>query len=241
MKKTTLISALLLLCLPHLLSAREGYHINLKMADMKDTMVYLVHYYGQARPHIFIADSAVFDKRGLAVFDCKKPDFVGGIYMILIKDKAQTNFEILLNKGDEISISALKSQLPDGITVKGSAENEGFKQYLEFVKRYAAEQKKLEEEYKSAITAADTASVRAKAVASAQARKKYTSDYAAAHRGTLPATVFNAMEVPEVPTGTHYLEDGTTKDSTYAYRYYKAHYWDGFNFKDDRLIYTPAI
>src|SRR5690606_30880134 len=27
--------------------------------------------------------------------------------------------------------------------------------------------------------------------------------------------------------------------SLFAYRYYKNHYWDGFNFKDDRLIHTP--
>jgi len=47
------------------------------------------------------------------------------------------------------------------------------------------------------------------------------------------------MEVPEVPEGPHYLEDGKTKDSTFAYHYYKAHYWDGWNFHDDRLIYTP--
>jgi len=47
------------------------------------------------------------------------------------------------------------------------------------------------------------------------------------------------MEVPEVPEGTHYLEDGKTKDTTFAYRYYKSHYWNGFDFKDDRLIFTP--
>src|SRR5207245_2045994 len=49
----------------------------------------------------------------------------------------------------------------------------------------------------------------------------------------------NAMELPEIPEGPHYLEDGITKDSTFPYKYYKGHYWDGFNFRDDRLIYTP--
>ena len=29
------------------------------------------------------------------------------------------------------------------------------------------------------------------------------------------------------------------KDSNFAYNYYKTHYWDHFNFKDDRIIHTP--
>ena len=57
--------------------------------------------------------------------------------------------------------------------------------------------------------------------------------------GTLLAGIFGGMEVPEVPEGPHYLEDGKTKDSTFAYRYYKGNFWNGFNFQDDRMIYTP--
>src|ERR1700744_2511773 len=104
MKKTTIIIALLLTAIAGNLYAREGYHINLKMPEMKDSMVYLVHYYGQNRPHIYIADSARFDSKGLAVFDSKNTDFTGGIYIMLLKDKEQTNFELLLNKGDEMTI-----------------------------------------------------------------------------------------------------------------------------------------
>jgi thiol-disulfide isomerase/thioredoxin len=46
------------------------------------------------------------------------------------------------------------------------------------------------------------------------------------------------LDVPQVPPGEHLLADGT-KDSLFAYNYYKDHYWDGFNFKDDRLMNTP--
>jgi thiol-disulfide isomerase/thioredoxin len=68
---------------------------------------------------------------------------------------------------------------------------------------------------------------------------KYRRDYVKDHPGALLSMVFNAMETPEIPEGPHFLADGVTKDSTFNYRYYKAHYWDGFNFQDDRLIYTP--
>ena len=45
--------------------------------------------------------------------------------------------------------------------------------------------------------------------------------------------------MPQVPEGPHYLEDGKTKDSSFAYNYYKEHFWDDFNFQDDRLIHAP--
>ena len=240
MNKIKIIIAMLFFAATQNVTAREGYHISLKMPDVSDTMVYLVHYYGQNRPHIYLTDSTRFDKKGLAVFDSKSADFTGGIYIILLKDKSQTNFEIILNKGDDITITASRRELPDGITIKGSPENDRFKKYEEFIKGYAADQKKLEEELKKAATASDTAAIRAGAVASAKARTKYTRDYARSYPNTILAEVFNAMEVPEVPEGPHYLEDGITKDSAFAYHYYKDHYWDGFNFQDDRLIYTPV-
>jgi peroxiredoxin len=43
-------------------------------------------------------------------------------------------------------------------------------------------------------------------------------------------------EVPEIPT----LPNGR-KDSTFGYRYYKEHFWDGTDFTDDRLLRTPVF
>jgi peroxiredoxin len=54
------------------------------------------------------------------------------------------------------------------------------------------------------------------------------------------ANIFNALETPVIPEGKHYLPDGTI-DSAFGYHYYKEHYWDKFNFKDERLIHTPIF
>jgi thiol-disulfide isomerase/thioredoxin len=43
-------------------------------------------------------------------------------------------------------------------------------------------------------------------------------------------------EVPEIPI----LANGR-KDSTFAYRYFKTHFWDGTDFTDDRLLRTPIF
>jgi len=159
--------------------------------------------------------------------------------MLLSNRKA--DFEFLLNKGDDFSMTATVSKLPEGIKFKNSPENERFQEYVSFLKDYADQNKKFEDRLKMAKSQADTAAVRKDAIAYAKKLTNYRREYVKANPHTLLSAIFNAMEIPEVPEGPHFLEDGVTKDSTFAYRYYKTHYWDGFNFQDDRLIYTPIF
>ncbi|MDR3680694.1 MAG: DUF5106 domain-containing protein [Flavipsychrobacter sp.] len=237
MKRITLF-ALLLSCMAQLSFARDGYHIQIKFTDTQDTMLYLAHYYGKPLPTIYKADSAHISKNGTVTLDSKEP-LVGGIYLILLSDK-KTYFEFLLNNGDDMSISADASKLPDGLKFKGSTENENFQSYVTFLKGYGEEQEKLKKEYQNAKTPADTANVRKKGTEEAEKLTKYRKSYIASHPNTLLASIFSALDVPQVPEGKHYLEDGTL-DSNFAYKYYKAHYWDGFNLQDDRLIHTPIF
>jgi thiol-disulfide isomerase/thioredoxin len=238
MKKTTLIAVLLFMAMASSSVARQGYRIHLKMPDVKDSVVFLAHYYGKSLPTIYKRDSARFDKNGNAEFVSTDSSFVGGIYMMLLSDH-KTYFEFLISAGEDISITAYVSKLPDGIKFKNSPENERFQDYVSFLKKYQAGQQALQKEYSESKTAEDSAAIRKKAIATSKDLTNYRRDYAKKYPNTLLSTIFNALEVPEVPTGDHFLEDGKTKDSTFAYKYYKKHFWDGFNFRDDRLIYTP--
>ena len=217
--------------------SNQAYHIRLKMADAKDSLVFLVHYYGKGGTTIYKSDSAMF-KNGVAEFRSKDSTFVGGSYMILMSDK-RSNFEFLLNRGDDITITALQSKLPEGIKFTNSPENEKFQDYQRHAKIYGEEQQGLVKELESAKTKADTADIRKRGGESAKVFADYRKKLVKENPGTLLANILRALEKPEVPEGDHFLEDGKTKDSTFAYRYYKAHYWDNFDFQDDRLIYTP--
>jgi len=54
------------------------------------------------------------------------------------------------------------------------------------------------------------------------------------------ATLFKALAEPEVPKYKDWpLNEEGKKDSSFPSLYYKSHYWDGYDFQDDRLIYTP--
>ena len=52
---------------------------------------------------------------------------------------------------------------------------------------------------------------------------------------SMMAALLNAMKEPPYPTKTPV----THQDSIDNYNFYKAHYWDGISFMDDRIIRTP--
>jgi|GEM_PF-30203 len=227
---------------------KVAYQIHMKVNNIKDpadSMVFLVHYFGKGLPTIYKRDSAKIDKKGNADFMAVDSTFVGGIYMMLFNDH-KTNFEFMLNYGDNFSIT---TTLPDtgvkGAQIetefKNSDENVRFKNYVDFLKTYGDNQQKFVKELAEAKTAADTSAVRKKATAASKELTAYRRDYVKKYPGTLLAQIFNALEVPEIPEGDHFLEDGKTKDSTFSYRYYKNHFWDGFDFTDERLIHTPLL
>ena len=218
--------------------AREGYHIRLKVPGVKDSMVYLVHYYGKPLPNIYKRDSARFDAHGVARFRSNDTGLVGGIYMMLLADRT-TYFEFLLNKGDNISITVDTKALPMGVRFKHSPENTRFEEYVAFLKGYGESQKAFQKELAATRTKSDSEAVKQRAMASAKDLAAYRNNYITRYPNTLLSAIFGALQTPEVPAGPHLLADGITRDSNFAYNYYKAHFWDGFNFQDDRLIHTP--
>ncbi len=218
------------------LYAANGYNIQIRFNNLKDSMVYLAHYFGEPLPTIYQIDSARFDKNGNATLKATDTT-LGGIYILLLSDK-QTYMEFLLNDGDNMQITADAKDLPGTAKFKNSPENDRFTEYVKYLQDYSQKQTQYKDELTKAKTKNDTLALSKKAGEEAKAVTAYRRDYVSKYPGTLLATIFNALEVPQVPEGKHLLADGTT-DSTFAYRYYKDHYWDKFNFKDDRLIHTP--
>ncbi len=238
MIKTRLVSlSIFLLSLPFVLGAQEsGYKLTLKVDQPPDSLVYLVHYFGKPLPTIYRVDSAYFDEQGKAVLS-RDSVVTGGIYMFLFGDR-KTYFEFLLNDGDEMEITVPVNDLPYGLKFRYSAENQRFIEYLKYMESYAKKHEAIMKGLESAATAEDTAAVMDQRTALTSSLHTYRKEYMSKYPGTLLASIFGALQMPQVPEGPHWDEQGNP-DSSFAYRYYKEHFWDGFNFRDDRLIYTP--
>jgi thiol-disulfide isomerase/thioredoxin len=216
--------------------AANGYNIQIKFNGVKDSLVYLAHYFGEPLPTIYQIDSARFDKNGNATLK-STDETLGGIYILLLSDK-QTYMEFLLNNGDNMQITADIKDLPATAAFKNAPENERFAAYVNHLLDYAKKQAKHTQDLATAKTKADTAAISKLAGDEAKEVTAYRRDYVTKYPGTLLANIFNALEVPQVPSGKHLLPNGAT-DSNFSYHYYKEHYWDKFDFKDDRLIHTP--
>ncbi|MBS1776747.1 MAG: DUF5106 domain-containing protein [Bacteroidetes bacterium] len=236
MKKCTILALLALTIMVQPLIAKDGYRIQLNLNGAKDSMVFLAHYYGKPLPTIYKTDSARIDKNGRAILQSKEYT-LGGIYILMLQDK-KTYLEFLLNNGDDFIINADVAKLPDGVTFKNSEENQHFQQYVNFLTGFSKKQEGLQQQLASAKTATDSTQIRNKIFSSGKDLINFRRDYVKRNPHSLLASIFGALEVPEIPEGDHFLPNGK-KDSLFAYHYYKQHYWDGFNFQDDRLINTP--
>ena len=58
----------------------------------------------------------------------------------MLLSNTRKDFEFLINKGDDISISATMAKLPEGVKFKNSPENDRFLEYVGYLKDYAKKQ-----------------------------------------------------------------------------------------------------
>ncbi len=238
MKNIKLLLLLALLGVSATAFSKQGYRIKVNLKNTQDTMIYLVHYFAEPLPKIYKSDSARVNKKGEALLE-SKDSVLGGIYMILPSDRA-SYFEFLLLNGADMTITADMKNLPYSVAIKGSDENTRFYEYVHFLKNFGAKQEAYKQELAKAKTTKDSNAIRERAGETSKELTAYRRNFVTRYPNTLLANIFNAMELPEVPTEKQYLFNGTL-DSNYGYNFYKNHYWDKFNFRDDRLIHTPIF
>jgi thiol-disulfide isomerase/thioredoxin len=142
-------------------------------------------------------------------------------------------FEMLVGKEQKFSVVADTAAL-EKISFTGSAENTSFKAYQEFMMHHG---RLLDELYRRRTGSSETDSLRLTAQIDSISKKvnTYRLNIIAKEPNSLLSTLLKAMKEPEVPLNP----EAQKRDSMYAYRYFKSHYWDGINLWDDRLTRTP--
>jgi len=220
------------------LARKDGYRIEVNFKqDVSDTFLYLAHYYAKP-PTIYKVDSARILNKRKAVIETKD-SVLGGIYVLLFENRSRY-VEFILNNGDELTVHVDTTHMPFNLSFGNSPENNRYVDYEKFLAGYGKKQQALMEELKKAKTAADTQSVRERSAKVGKELLAYRKDYIKKYPGTYLSKVFQAQTTPEVPEGKHYLPGTKTVDSNFTYNYYKTHYWDGFDFTDDRIMYAPV-
>jgi peroxiredoxin len=216
----------------------DGYSIKVTIKNLPEgTRCQLCYYYGEKQ---YIKDSAKANKKGEVIFEGKEK-LDQGVYLFVPGN--QTYFDFLVDGPQHFTLetdSARKDYI-NKMKVKGSTENELFFGYQRFMLKKQKDAEPLREQYKT-ITKDNKDSLKLiqdKLAAMGEEVKTFQKDLIKNNPTSFVTKFLKAMEEPEIPEAP-LLANGK-KDSTFAYRYYKAHYFDNFDLADDRMLRTPIF
>ncbi len=211
-----------------IITKAQGYHITLQ-CNYKAGLAYLTYYMGK---DILLQDSAVVSKTGRAIFKSKNK-LPGGIYVLVFPGKRLTT-DFLLDKDQNINITADTTKL-DKVQITGSPANVLFKEYQTMVSAKGKLLMAARKAYENAKTKQDSAKHEASYKKLSQELNSYREDIVKNKSTSMMAALLSAMRESPQPTKVPI----TRQDSIDNYNYYKAHYWDGITFLDDRIVRTP--
>jgi thiol-disulfide isomerase/thioredoxin len=198
-------------------------------SNYRSGIAYLTYHMGS---NYNIEDSAAINNQGTAIFKGKKV-LPGGIYAIVFPGK-RLIADFLVSKEQTINIAADSNDLIN-IKVTGSKENILFQQYQKVVAAKGGLLQNEKSAYATSKTAADSAVHETNYNKYNKELNDYRNNIIKNQPGSMMAVLLNAMKDPPYPSKVAI----TRQDSVDNYNYYKAHYWDGITFMDERIIRTP--
>lgn len=216
-----------------------GYKVTVEFEKpIKDKTVYLAHYFGKGMPTIYKLDSATVVDGNKAVFQ-RKDSILGGLHLVMYDANARF-FHLLLDNGYTVEA---KVDTGGKAHFSQNAINKDFEKNEKEMVAIQDQKTELRDQLKEAKKRSDSTRIEEKFKLLVEKEKASRRAYAAKNPGNLLSQIFNAMDSPDMPKDKdkHFLEDGKTVDSLYPLRYYKAHFWDKFDFTDNRLVKTALL
>jgi thiol-disulfide isomerase/thioredoxin len=212
--------------------AQEAYRIAFKIKNFRDSTAVLGHYYGNNQ--YVPKDTAKADKNGNLVFSGKKP-LPGGVYLLVLPGSKYV--EVLIGESN-FNMEFDTADVVKSMVVKGSQENQVFYDFQKFMSRKAEDASNYKDKVRSSN--ADTAAMaKAKLMELDKEIKTYRENLFTNQPKLFSVKVLKSALDPEVPEPP--LLPNGAKDSVFAYRYYKNHYFDNIDLSDDRMIRTPVF
>ncbi|HEX8516848.1 MAG TPA: redoxin domain-containing protein [Bacteroidia bacterium] len=215
----------------------EGYNIKVTAKGLKpESMCQLARYYGDKQ---YIVDSAKVNEKGEVIFKGAEK-WPQGIYLFVPPGKNKY-FDFVMDEGQHFSVEADTVDFIKSVKIKGSDENRFFYDYQNFMSAKQKQIEPLQTLYKKVKDGnKDSAKIIQDKITVIDTEvKEYKNNFIKSHPASFVAKLFKAMEEPEIPEAP-VLANGK-KDSTFAYRYYKSHFFDNFDLTDDRLLRSPIF
>lgn len=227
MKKWTLIG---IVCAVAATSRAQG--LKFKVEGLKDTTIFLANYLGDK---LYYADTS-YSEGGVIRFDRKKHP--RGFYAVILP--GGRNFRFFIDREDVDMVIGDEDDMVGATKVNQSVSNQVFYDYLRFMNEKNKAARKLSEEYKKAAgdsTKQEKISKRLQSIGEGvkEAQKKLAEEHKDRLVGPF-VLMATELDLPEPPRD----ENGIITDSSYVYRYYIQHYWDGVPLDDPAIVNTPV-
>ncbi len=230
MKRST-IALLALFIAAFSLRAQKGYDIKLNLKNCQDTSMYLVKYYFSYQ---FIVDSCKKVKNGKVQFK-GNTDLDKGVYAIVGQNKSAYYFQIFVNENQKFTVNCDFADIVNTLKSENSKENETAFGFMKFMTNKSRDFEKVRNESKGRKDS--LAFLIEKQKSFTDETNKFESDFNEKNKGSFIIDFLN-LSKEKYPTDIPKASNGRP-DSVYQYYYYKNHYFDGMNLKDDRIMATP--
>lgn len=212
---------------------KEGFSIHGKVRGIKDTTVFLAHYFGYNQQ--VIKDTAKVDAQGNFHFvgDKTLPE---GLYLVSLP---KNKYMDIIIGNQEFSFETDTINLITKMKVTGSKENETFFKFQQDMASKFEEMKVLEMEKKTGNSM--LASGKIKRIQNEIA--VFQNEWLKATDGMLVNKLIKASQEPEIPPFGKPLVTKANSTAFYQYQfnYYKNHFWDNVDLTDDRLMRSPFL
>jgi thiol-disulfide isomerase/thioredoxin len=224
----------LLFCLSttyFLFAQTNEFELKVTFKPFKHQFIYLGYHYGKQKP---IIDSVMLDDNSTGTFKRAKK-IEKGIYLIGFPNRLGY-FEVLIDKEQKFTVIADSANLLPSMKFVGSPDNTLFLQYQNYASAKGREIEDGKKQLAASKTKADSTKWTDAIIKSDKDVQQYRLDLIAKNPDATISALLKAMKNPEVPPAAQH--PGGKYDSTFAFRYYKDHYWDDTWFFDERLVRT---
>lgn len=235
MVRHILLTCLLTMMSSWALFAQSGYRIEVTPEGVSSSEAYLAYYFGDKQ---YIKDTTAI-KDGVLVFEGEEA-LDGGIYLVVFPPE-NNYFEILVDQDQYFQVRTNASDFVGTMKVQGSEDNQLFYGDLQYLSTKRAELQTIQTAMKAAPAGSEEqARLKGELETLDKEVKGHRNQLIEEYPDNLFTKIILGTRDPEIPPAPK-DENGNIIDSTFQLRYYKAHFFDNFDWADGRLLRTPVL
>lgn len=162
-----------------------------------------------------------------------------GIYLILMPPENKF-FEFVVTKAEQhFSVETKAPDFYKNLKIKGSKDNNLLLEYQQYMSSKVEESKQLQEQMAAETDEKKKDKLKKQLDEIGKAVRERQNKYIKENPGTYTAKLIAAFQDPEIPEAPK-NPDGSI-DSSFQFRYFRSHFWDGFDFSDEIFVNTPYL